>query len=206
MGPFLTYDEIKQVVASGDLIEIQRSGYKHWVICESNDNDQGGTVWCFHVSSINSRAKHKVYDGTEGWDMCRVNNQEQEADKTGLIARPLDQVFEDLRTLVDQKVEYNLNLRNCEYYCTLWKYGIGWSQQVDMTELKVMAGIMGVAFGGLLSNRAAVVIPALTLMCSLVIPYYMYIECRPENISLHCITIILKQTSISSHQRWKVMK
>nr|CAD7652092.1 unnamed protein product [Oppiella nova]CAG2169279.1 unnamed protein product [Oppiella nova] len=166
VGSFLTYDEIKEVVASGDLIEIQRKGYKHWVICESNNQ---GTVWCYHVSSINSRAKNKVYvryeplidilvkeDGTEGWDVCRVNNQEREADKTGLIARPLDQVFEELRTLVDQKVEYDLNLRNCEYYCTLWKYGIGWSQQVYMTELKVMAGIMGVgtctAVGGLLGT------------------------------------------------------
>ncbi|CAG2167104.1 unnamed protein product [Oppiella nova] len=156
VGSFITYDEIRQVIKRGDLIEIWRSlieslrpGYKHWVICESIDDQ--GVIWCYHVTSLTKTDLLKVYvkyeplidilakkDRTKGWDVCRINNQEQEAHKTGLIARPLDQVFEELRTLVDQKVEYDFNRRNCEYYCMLWRYGKGWSTQVEVIESKVL--------------------------------------------------------------------
>ncbi|CAG2178015.1 unnamed protein product, partial [Oppiella nova] len=50
-------------------------------------------------------------------------------------------------------MEYSLNVsailrhRNCEYYCTLWKYGKGWSTQVTIVEMSVGVTATGVGVG-----------------------------------------------------------
>ncbi|CAG2172881.1 unnamed protein product [Oppiella nova] len=179
VGSFLTYDEIKQVVKRGDLIEIQRTWWlKHWVICESK-TDQG-IIWCYHVTPEARKDKKVVYvryqslleilcndpeedivaaqewegdeelaatnvaDGVKGRDLCRVNNQEGVAKRFGVTARPLDLVFNELNTLKDKRVVYELNRRNCECYCTKWKYGKGWSEQVNKVELAIRWATLGV--------------------------------------------------------------
>ena len=57
VGSFLEYDELTKLVKKGDLIEVHRGTYRHWVICESIDSN--GTVWCFHVTPV-EKAKSMV--------------------------------------------------------------------------------------------------------------------------------------------------
>ncbi|CAG2165308.1 unnamed protein product [Oppiella nova] len=99
----LALTEIYKVVVPGDLIEVQRScGLKHSVICECT-TDQG-VIWCYHVSPNSNKAKFNVFvkyhplsdilerEGANGPDLCRVNNQERQANRKRVTARPLDQV------------------------------------------------------------------------------------------------------------------
>ena len=147
-NPFLEYNRIIFELKRGDLIEIQRLVYRHWVICEKIDTY--GTVWCFHVTAsdpnqpineigFNGTAvlryeplEHILKDAADGTSsLCRINNQEEMALKmmasVGKEMPDLDQVFDYLHQNKDHTFDYDLRSNNCEHYCTLWKYGIGWS-------------------------------------------------------------------------------
>ncbi|CAG2176045.1 unnamed protein product, partial [Oppiella nova] len=163
VGPFGTYDDITNVVKRGDLIEIKRTLIRHWVICKFIDDQ--GVVWCCHVSKLERMGKKKVFfrcqplsdilkgdrgssapeGNRQSMDLCRVNNKEIQARQRGLTARPLDEVFADLEALEGQTMEYELTGLNCEFYCTLLKYGRGWSSQVDIAMSMVEGGLIGVA-------------------------------------------------------------
>ena len=43
----------------------------------------------------------------------------------------IERVFSDLRHQKDTLLPYDKKSINCEHYATLWKYGIGWSSQVN---------------------------------------------------------------------------
>ncbi|CAG2181537.1 unnamed protein product, partial [Oppiella nova] len=67
--------------------------------------------------------------------LCRINNQEIMASKMlktiGNQLPDLDQVFTTLHQMKDTIFRYCLKSLNCEHYSTFWKYGIGWSSQVN---------------------------------------------------------------------------
>ncbi|KAG4074079.1 hypothetical protein HA402_014284 [Bradysia odoriphaga] len=165
---FLSYDElIAKDLRPGDLIEIDRGSYNHWVMfvnkCEK------GTHWCFHVTATGSdfdkkdavmssmssvgsvsRAiacikKHKLKDIIEDNNparpsQARINNKIEEANRKKCAPRPIHEVIEDLEERKDQTVRYNLKDLNCEHYVTTWKYGAGWSRQVEKTIDTILVG------------------------------------------------------------------
>jgi len=169
-GSFLEYDRVVFHLSQGDLIEVHRNKYKHWVICESIDSK--GTVWCFHVTGVgqtyeeqnnepflrkeialNGKALLKyeplediVKDTEDGKpSLCRVNNQQNMGRKMlttiGNQLPNLNQVFRVLHSLKDTILKYDLKASNCEHYCTFWKYGIGWSSQVNTFKDIITAGL-----------------------------------------------------------------
>ena len=50
VGSFMDYDRVVFHLSPGDLVEVHRGRYRHWVICESIDGT--GTVWCFHMTAV----------------------------------------------------------------------------------------------------------------------------------------------------------
>ncbi|XP_037044253.1 phospholipase A and acyltransferase 3-like [Bradysia coprophila] len=151
---FLTYDDlIVNNLKPGDLIEIDRGNYNHWVMFVNKS--ENGSHWCFHVTTtsgdfekkgavmssvgsvskaIASIRKHKLKDIIEDTDSkpskARINNKIEEANKKKCASRPIQQVIDQLEKLKDQTVPYSLTTLNCEHYVTIWKYGAGWSRQV----------------------------------------------------------------------------
>ncbi|CAG2179039.1 unnamed protein product [Oppiella nova] len=163
---FGTHSKIYVVVKRGDIIEIQMSwGYKHWVICEYKS---GGNVWCYHLAPEDGSSAAKMFlrkvplldilvdDNGEGLYLCRVNNQDAMAAAKGLIALPLELVFPVLEAFKDHEVEYEPWLQNSGFYCTLFKYGAGWSTRVTVTEM-VVGGVVGVVGVAALAGGAAVI-------------------------------------------------
>jgi len=168
---FLTYTElIEKDLQPGDLIEIDRGTYNHWAMytgkCEN------GTHWCFHVtttdgdfekmgalmsfSSVSNAVaaikKHKLLDIINDTDskkssMARINNKIQEASRKKCVPLPIGPVIEQLEKRKDRTVKYNLTDLNCEHYVTTWKYGAGWSRQVEIvtTTTVVAASFAAVA-------------------------------------------------------------
>ena len=168
---FLEYDRIKYHLSRGDLIEIHRNGYKHWVICEGIDSS--GSIWCFHVThttpidthqpideviptkevAFNGKALLKyeplediLKDTNDGKpSLCRKNNQQNMARNmlatVGNQLPDLNEVFAVLHRLKDRYLPYDLKASNCEHYCTFWKYGIGWSSQVNSFKEILTAGL-----------------------------------------------------------------
>ena len=169
---FLEYDRVIFHLKQGDLIEVYRKRYRHWVICESIDSN--GTVWCFHVTAVwsdqtdddhniqpilrkeipfNGKALLKyeplediLKDTEDGIpSLCRVNNQQNMARKLltaiGNQLPQLSEVFAVLHRLKNTILKYDLKASNCEHYCTFWKYGIGWSSQVNSFKEILTAGL-----------------------------------------------------------------
>ena len=138
-GPFLEYKEIAWAVKRGDFIEIQPknrgSKYSLWVFFESFDSN--GNVWCFHVTVTDPNKKALIkYEPLEDIlkntnngqpSLCRINNQEKVLRDRGLQALELFDVYLDkIFKMRDKYVDDDLRSKNCEDYCTLCKYGIGW--------------------------------------------------------------------------------
>ena len=53
----------------------------------------------------------------------------------------INDVFGRLHLWKDQLFRYDLKSMNCEHYCTFWKYGIGWSSQVNNLKDIITAGL-----------------------------------------------------------------
>lgn len=147
---FMEYDKIIAFLSEGDLIEIHRCSYRHWVIFDKMDGD--GNVWCFHVksvriddniinSSVNSKAciqyntlLNILYDDrNQVPSKCRINNQQQIANrlikKTNSSKPKINQVLSMLHYYKNVFVDYNDVTRNAQHYVTYWKYGIGWNHE-----------------------------------------------------------------------------
>jgi hypothetical protein len=182
VGSYLEYERIIYHINSGDLIEIHRNSYKHWAICERID--ENGIIWCFHVTGTQlidncNDTKEVAFNGKASIkyeplldilkdnncstpSLCRINNQKimaQNMLKTTRNQMPdTKEVFKMLHRLKDSFVKYDLKSLNCEHYCTLWKYGIGWSSQVNSYQdivtaaLKMVSSFSGVAGEALTKN------------------------------------------------------
>lgn len=158
---FLNYDElVKRDLKPGDLIEIDRGPYNHWVMF-SNKCDNG-THWCFHVTTIDGDfdkkgammasvrnvlagiKKHRLKDILDDNDSkipshARINNKIEEAKRKKCAPLSIEKVIEKLEKLKDKPVGYNLTELNCEHYVTEWKYGERWSRQVEVATVSTIA-------------------------------------------------------------------
>ncbi|XP_055327658.1 lecithin retinol acyltransferase-like [Paramacrobiotus metropolitanus] len=118
----------------GDLIEFNRDMYSHWGLYVGD-----GQV--IHVRggqpdseiSWTGKANVKLDDlqVVAGGSRVRINNQEPRAAHRNLQPLPMEKLVEDARKLVGTQVHYDLFRKNCEHYVTEWRYGEGWSNQVD---------------------------------------------------------------------------
>ncbi len=71
-----------------------------------------------------------VANRVKDYNTCRVNNLEISAilaDRT----RSVSQILSDARGMIGQRVEYSFIGKNCEYYATKWRYGRGFSGQIN---------------------------------------------------------------------------
>lgn len=171
---FLSYKElIEKDLQPGDLIEVDRGAYNHWAMY--TDKCENGTHWCFHVTTsdgdfekkeaLMSRTngsnavaaikKHKLKDILEDNDskkpsMARINNKTNEANKKKCVPRPIFPVIEHLEKRKDETIKYDLRILNCEHYVTTWKYGAGWSRQVEMAEMATFSAVAVATIGSII--------------------------------------------------------
>ncbi|KAG4077650.1 hypothetical protein HA402_012961 [Bradysia odoriphaga] len=154
---FSSYEElIANDLEPGDLIEINRGLYSHWVMfvnkCKS------GMHWCFHAVATDDNAwsgsmmsseaiirKDRLEDIMEGNDSARINNKIDEAKRKECVHRPVNVVITNLERQKDKTVRYSLVELNCEHYVTIWKYGAGWSRQVENAHYVIDSVLGGIA-------------------------------------------------------------
>jgi len=161
VGSYLEYDRIIYHLNSGDLIEIHRSSYKHWAICESID--ENGTVWCFHVSGApddsfcETNTKEVAFNGkacikyeplfdilkdnkSSRPSLCRVNNQQNMAQKMMKTTRnglpDIKQVFKMLHNMKNTIVKYDLKVLVINYLALVlikvFVYALSFSRENDL--------------------------------------------------------------------------
>ncbi|XP_058627253.1 phospholipase A and acyltransferase 4-like [Onychostoma macrolepis] len=131
----------------GDLIEIFRNGYEHWVIYVGEGNvihlvknpdhsDTGATV-----------KKEKLRD-VVGYDGYRINNHLDDQYEP----HPLEDIQRRAESFEGKAFPYNVLKSNCEQFVTLLKYGKPQSQQVQHGKDILIAGLLTAAgvFGSLL--------------------------------------------------------
>ncbi|XP_054166217.1 uncharacterized protein LOC128963728 [Oppia nitens] len=182
-GPFVDIDHIVGQLSRGDMIEVQRNHYSHWILCETVQP----MVWCFHMTycsdseqpeglfstgmftsdSLSFSAKALLtYEplanilrdngGNDEPSLCRINNQksvidriaQEKTDRSNMLDINMDQVFNTLHSMRNLQFKYDLRKLNCEHYCTYWKYGIGWSSQVNTVNDTVITGTGVLAIAG----------------------------------------------------------
>ena len=156
VGSFLEYDQVVPMLKPSDLVEIRRYEtkviFQHWVMVHKIT---GNTVWCYHITRTSAdESKATVLyeplddilkDSKGNSSLCRINNQERMAEefrtKSGIQFPDLNNVFDTLYGFRNKTFPYDLKTNNCEHYCTLWKYGFGWSSQTS-TYKKILQALL----------------------------------------------------------------
>ena len=127
-GLFISYEQIYSRIEQGDLIEIKRNLYNHWVLVHKKEESN---VWCYHITG----AEEKLL---KGWallkyeplfqilkdndscvpSLCRINNQNiMSAMIVKTTKRPdIRQVFEYLHRNRDSLMKYNLKVSYYLFY------------------------------------------------------------------------------------------
>lgn len=157
-GSFVSYDEVVGKAKPGDLIEFYRGNYNHWAMYAGDGN----------VYNICAEDKHKTQaliklqslkyvcelDSNPAHQKVRINNLEAEAFSRFML-KPLDKEkpLNAAKAMVNQYQPYSFIGTNCEYYCTLWKYGKGFSAQVD-TPMDQIESLLGLGRPPVLSNSS----------------------------------------------------
>jgi hypothetical protein len=120
----------------GDIVRFHRSlGYSHSALYV-------GEGYVIHIADpIDGRCKTdktvvvrkdpicKVADG----DNCTVENLIDYAYNLGLAGRPVADIVRHAEQLVGSSFTYSLGVKNCDHFVTMFKYYIGFSDQVSVT-------------------------------------------------------------------------
>lgn len=134
--PFVKAEVVLKTARPGDLIEFDRSHYKHWAML----SDIPGEVFNVPAESKNDKkvtiSQEKLTHVARG-DRVRVNNQERMAWKLGCKPRPKLEALAAAKSDVGKTFEYNFLSTNCEHYCTNWFYGEGFTAQVGTNSKKI---------------------------------------------------------------------
>ena len=119
-----------------DLVEFYRGKYCHWALCSINPE---------YVYSADAEDKTKtrakitlkrIVDIANSGDIpehrvVRINNKETSALSKGYTPKLNKDIIEELEKVENTYVPYNFLSTNCEYYCCVWKFGHGWTDQVE---------------------------------------------------------------------------
>lgn len=127
LGVFLPADLLlsRECCQAGDLLEIDRKLYAHWVVYIGNNE----------VVHVPETRKNKVVVEKCSLELVtqdclvRVNNKQVPAKDRGLIELPSQQVVNQALSCVGSTVRYNFVVSNSEHFVTWLKYGVGWSDQ-----------------------------------------------------------------------------
>jgi len=140
----------------GDLIEIKRGTYSHWVLYSGNGfviHVTGDTPNSPEVSKFisNSCVTEKAYKKEEklqkvaGENRCRINNLYDVRKFQNLKKRTVKDILKSAHQNLDEKCHYSVSNANCEHYVTQWKYGCAFSTQPYETGITLGYGF-GFAF------------------------------------------------------------
>ncbi|NXG15926.1 HRSL1 enzyme, partial [Grallaria varia] len=121
----------------GDLIEIDRSFYKHWAlylgdgyVINVTPVDEGApTLSVSAVSMFTGQAKVKkqLLKEVVGNDYWRINNKYDRSRKP----LPVAEIIRRAESYIDMEVSYDVLGNNCEHFVTMLRYGEGVSDQVS---------------------------------------------------------------------------
>lgn len=146
---FVTWDVLEKTAAPADLIEFCRGEYNHWAmmseypgkvynICAEDKGETSAEIKLERLSIVCERGP------TPKRCRARVNNEDG---FRGLLAMaftgPLEPLSPEESIELAGKMEgtfvpYEFTGRNCEYYCTLWKFGKGFTDQVtDFSKFQI---------------------------------------------------------------------
>jgi hypothetical protein len=120
------YEEVENLrPEKGDMIEIKRKNYAHWVLYV-------GAGYVIHVvvkrGGIARVMKEKLVDITMG-SLCRVNNLLKAAQRLNLFARDISDIIWTAEQYLGNTLRYHLFDENCEHFVTLCRYGTAFSEQ-----------------------------------------------------------------------------
>ncbi|XP_067831664.1 phospholipase A and acyltransferase 3-like isoform X2 [Heptranchias perlo] len=155
MSKLPTMDQCCDEPEIGDLIEIFRTGYKHWALYVGNG-------YVIHLappseqcdagfSSLMSVVSEKAYIRKEplgkvvGNHQYRVNNK---FDRNHPI-RPIAEIIKEAERRVGEEVGYSVTSANCEHFVTDLRYGVPKSAQVDDVIFASKAAVGVLALGAL---------------------------------------------------------
>lgn len=135
-------DELLKTAREGDLIEFCRGAYNHWAMY----SEHYGKVYNICAESKeNTTAEIKLQSLREVCNLgpskdrrrARVNNKDgfrgllPHAMTGSIEPLPVKESIKKAKAMVGTFVEYSFTGKNCEYYCTLWKFGEGFTDQVS---------------------------------------------------------------------------
>lgn len=133
LGSFISAYDLQPEI--GDLIQIDRVLYTDWALYVGNGN-------VVHVSGLDMDNNEIPSDtalvrlsslvDVAIMSGVRVNNKVVGAKERGLEPLSIDDILERCYLYLDKEVDFNMLTRNSEHYVTEWKYGKGWSDQVNL--------------------------------------------------------------------------
>ncbi|XP_030424553.1 phospholipase A and acyltransferase 3-like isoform X1 [Gopherus evgoodei] len=140
----------------GDLIEIFRFGYQHWVIYVGDGyvvhlappSDIPGAGFASLMSTLTNKAmvkKERLLD-VVGRHRYRVNNKHDRK----FPPLPAGKIVQAAEQLVGQEMLYRVTSENCEHFVTELRYGVAKSDQVRDVLVGVSVAGLGLAALGLL--------------------------------------------------------
>lgn len=130
---FTHLNDIKDTLEIGDLIEFRRQQtFFHYAMFIGNGevmniNAEDKTV---KIAKIERKKLEEVCRG----DKVRVKNHTETAFRRyKRVARSESEMIEAALSFENQTVHYEFMRRNCEFYATMWRYGLGFSRQVRLS-------------------------------------------------------------------------
>uniref|UniRef100_UPI00398E4D88 phospholipase A and acyltransferase 3-like n=1 Tax=Pristiophorus japonicus TaxID=55135 RepID=UPI00398E4D88 len=154
MASTICCDELKP----GDLIEIFRTGYRHWALYVGNgyvihlappsEVCDAGAASLMSVFAEKALILKQPLSAVVGGHRYQVNNKFDRR----LAVRPAHEIVKEAERLVGQEVCYSVTSSNCEHFVTDLRYGVAMSAQVDdaIFATKVACGAIAAgAFVGL---------------------------------------------------------
>ncbi|XP_064597715.1 phospholipase A and acyltransferase 4-like [Liolophura sinensis] len=137
----------------GDLIEIDRGRYRHWVLYAGNGMVLHVTGLEREISVKWARVRLSDLESVSHGCLARVNNKIAEAKKRLLSPRNSDEVVGAVTKCVGAIVPYNILTRNCEHFVTEWKFGVAWSEQASLWNTLLIGGYISYNFLGCVIRR-----------------------------------------------------
>jgi hypothetical protein len=140
---FVHWKELLKVAKPGDLIEFCRGAYNHWAMMSEHEGkiynicaeSKGDTRTLIKLESLREVC---LRGPSTDRQRARVNNKDNfrgllpMAATRSLNPLPTEESLQLAREMLDTSVKYKFTEKNCEYYCTLWKFGEGFTDQVSL--------------------------------------------------------------------------
>ncbi|XP_032871123.1 phospholipase A and acyltransferase 3-like [Amblyraja radiata] len=136
----------------GDLIEICRTGYKHWALYIGHGDvvhaTSDGASFPSSRSAKGGVIKREPLTEVTGRDSYKVNNDSDGRFK----ALPVDEIINKAKQSIGQEANYDLLNHNCEHFVNKLRYGKEFSYQLSDELLGIESEPVCLAKGMLSDN------------------------------------------------------